>query len=483
MQSLVSALTAGQPRDAVIAALHALRAFAETSDTDTGSAERESAGAIGACEALAAVILDATGTPSGAPPPLHDTVDSTETACTSMPQSSADATQLVALLDAACGAALAVLASSHTNQDRFCAARGCVALVAAMRALPSEVDVQTSTCRALLLLTQSRDAACVNPNRQLAVAAGAFDALAAAMHAHASSALVHEIALDVIRNLVEDSDEFRTAAGAAGVCEALILSMRAHRAHPGVQERACRAIRFFVRGHNANQARFAAASGCDDVYAAHRYHPSAAGVQEWMCLAIFSLVWFPANKLLIAASGGAECIVEAMRLHADSPSVQGAGCNALANMASAGTADIHSAIVRAGGLTALVAAIQGHVSTIGPACWALKELASHSDDLRLQIALHPGVVATILARMLENASGQAAQEGCMILQRLVDVAESRRVIAACGGKRIIASIMSAHSANAQVQESGRQILDGLPAVTGTDAFHVWMPHFPITPQC
>jgi hypothetical protein len=96
-----------------------------------------------------------------------------------------------------------------------------------------------------------------------------------------------------------------------------------------------------------NRDALAAAGGIEAVLAALRAHPGAANVQERGCLALGNLAAsHAANQTAVAAAGGIEAVVAALRAHSGAANVQDYGCYALRLLA--GTPARTAAIKRAG---------------------------------------------------------------------------------------------------------------------------------------
>jgi hypothetical protein len=86
-----------------------------------------------------------------------------------------------------------------------------------------------------------------------------------------------------------------------------------------------------------------------------RAHPKISAVQEAACAALSNLAHYnSSNQVRIAAEGGIERMVEAMKVHPEVGALQEHGCAALADLAS-NTAVGHGKIVAAGGVERVVA--------------------------------------------------------------------------------------------------------------------------------
>jgi len=108
-------------------------------------------------------------------------------------------------------------------------------------------------------------------------------------------------------------------------------------AHPGDVEtvrRCCQQLsqQIAVIG-GANQTAVAAVGGIEAVVAALRAHPSVEAVQRSGCLALSSLVdGHAANQTAVAAVGGIETVLAALRTHPSVEAVQIGGFLALSSL-------------------------------------------------------------------------------------------------------------------------------------------------------
>ena len=99
--------------------------------------------------------------------------------------------------------------------------------------------------------------------------------------------------------------------------------------------------------------------------------------QQNGCGALWELAVNAENRVAIAAAGGVEAVVAAMRAHAADAMVQQNGCGALASLA-ANSAENKVAIAAAGGVEAVKAAMRAHSGDTAVQQWVndtLRELA------------------------------------------------------------------------------------------------------------
>ena len=108
----------------------------------------------------------------------------------------------------------------------------------------------------------------------------------------------------------------------------------------------------------------AAEGGIEAVVGAMKNHPSNAAVQLNGCLALAFIAVDAENKVLVARTGVIEAVVEAMKNHPSNADVQHCGCRALVNICWSST-EICERIVRAGGKDVAMQAQSLHRSHSG----------------------------------------------------------------------------------------------------------------------
>jgi hypothetical protein len=161
-----------------------------------------------------------------------------------------------------------------------------VAVVAALRRhARSHVRVAREGAAALRQLARHSAA-----SGAAARAAGGFHALVAAMRAHPSDAAAVGEGCDALLKLGSHDAETRRAAGGAGAIEVLLDVLRAHAAHEGVSLSACDALSQLLLDCAANANRACAAGGLAPITAALRTHTADRDVQLWSCRALTLLV-------------------------------------------------------------------------------------------------------------------------------------------------------------------------------------------------
>jgi hypothetical protein len=89
-----------------------------------------------------------------------------------------------------------------------------------------------------------------------------------------------------LRKLTNTDERNRTRAGTAGAVEAVAAAMRAHAGSAGVQEEALSALRNLTANHAANKTRAVTAGAVEAVAAAMQAHAGSASVQEAACMVL-----------------------------------------------------------------------------------------------------------------------------------------------------------------------------------------------------
>jgi hypothetical protein len=91
-------------------------------------------------------------------------------------------------------------------------------------------------------------------------------------------------AMSALTNLIHNDAENRTRAGTAGAVEAVAAAMRAHAGSAGVQEAACTALMQLTFKGAENVTRAGTAGVGEAVAAAMRAHAGSADVQNAACM-------------------------------------------------------------------------------------------------------------------------------------------------------------------------------------------------------
>ena len=115
---------------------------------------------------------------------------------------------------------------------------------------------------------------------------------------------------------------------------ALILRlMGSHLSSAEVQEQALSKLGILAMNSAENKEEIAARGGIEAAVNAMKEHPTSVSVQEAGCWALLNLAAHAENRVAIAAKGGIDIVARAMSAHRSSAGVQARGCWALENMA------------------------------------------------------------------------------------------------------------------------------------------------------
>jgi hypothetical protein len=315
---------------------------------------------------------------------------------------------------------------TDSNQDVVGELGGAEIVVASLQAHPYVEAVQGAGCYALANLVESHPA-----NTAAAVAAGGIEAVVAALRAHPGAEVAQVHGCDALSGLMVHHPANQTAAAAAGAVEALVAALQAHPGSQSVQRSGCHALASLVGCHLANQTAAVAAAGIEAVVAAMRAHPGSESVLEGGCDALSELVTngHHANQTAAAAAGAVEALVAALQAHPGSQMVQRSGCEALAYLvcyhptATAAHPANQTAVAAAGGIEAVVAALRAHpgseeVQEMG--CYALRWLV-HGHPVNTATAVAAGAIGLAEAtrgRFEAGALVPAHEEGVHLLGSL-----------------------------------------------------------------
>ena len=116
-----------------------------------------------------------------------------------------------------------------------------------------------------------------------------FQAVVAAMRAHASSAPVQEYGCQALCNMTYNNVDNKIKAGSAGAVECVAAAMRTHAGHAGVQEHGCWALTSMTSVNDDNSVKAGSAGAIECVAAAMRTHAGHAGVQVQAAAALEAL--------------------------------------------------------------------------------------------------------------------------------------------------------------------------------------------------
>jgi hypothetical protein len=399
-------------------------------------------GALGAGAALVEVVREAVGESEGM-------------------ASGSDA--LAPLVATACDA-LGWLVRDHNedeptaNQTTTVAAGGIEVVVAALKAHLGAEAVQNYGCWALKCLVFSGDRAHVVPaNQTAAVAAGGIEVVVAALHAHPDSESVQLHGCLALDNLLFDCPANHTAAVAAGGIEAVVAGLRAHPGSWEMQGDCYQSLIMLVglqRSDNhlkwcdpqANQTKAVAAGIIEAVVAGLQARTgSRQGPGEAFDMLIDMLAQWNthakgqpqgclrttvANQTAVAAAGGIQAVVAALRTHGgeaarhDNDYIN--GCDLLSMLVADHLAN-QTAAAAGGGIEAVVVGLRkwrGREGVEESGCLALGNLViNHAANTA--VAVRAGAIQLAEAACARFAAESATHKETSRLLRVLR--DSRRV--------------------------------------------------------
>ena len=165
--------------------------------------------------------------------------------------------------------------------------------------------------------------------------------------------------------------------------------------------------------------------------------------------------------------------IASMRANPGDAAVQKKGLCQLATAARGSPGVGSRSIVAAGGIEAVVAAMNAHMGVADVqeyGCGALGVIAAMADENQVKVAAAGGIEAVVAAMKAHRGVADVQKEGCLALTFIADAAENQaKVVAAAGGIEVVVAAMNAHRAVANVQESGCSAL----YVIAPDAAAAW----------
>jgi hypothetical protein len=200
--------------------------------------------------------------------------------------------------------------------------------VQVLREHAASAAVQQAGFNTLVRITGADDHEC----SVRVVAAGALDAVLAAMATHRNNALLLAPCCTLLVNLAKTAP----SAVAARAAEAAVAGMRAHAAVPHVQFHGCKALTALAFCFDDVRATAAASGAFEAVVAALVAHEADYQVQDAACGALRNLINDRSLNAVKAASAGAvEALTAALRAHPACAEVQRSGCQAIVNLTAA----------------------------------------------------------------------------------------------------------------------------------------------------
>ena len=351
-----------------------------------------------------------------------------------------------AVLERAC-AALRLLAAPHGNRAACAGAGSVAAVVAALRAHPGHAGLQASACGALRVLAWDAG------TKAAAVDAGAVEAVVTAMRAHPQHAGVAEAACGALKSLAAHSSARVRGAKAADVA---VEVLRTHGSTPGVCSEACGAIANLCVGQPQNGARATQAGAAAAVVAALTRHAELGDVAEAGAAALWALAGCgdPSSRISCVEHGALPALVGAMRTHQASLPLQVVACSAITHFAQ-GLSTGATEVAAAGGVDALLSALRLHGNSAALQESGFDALFTLCDRGGLDVArraLQAGALeackAAITTRFPNHPGVQRAAKA--VLEELTRA----RVNAAMGSDAVSSMDPSLAAVNAQVAGLG-----------------------------
>ena len=178
------------------------------------------------------------------------------------------------------------IAYTQRGADAVTDSGGLAAIVAAMRALPNEEDLQESACSALGSMAASEEA----KMQRAIVDTCAPAAIVAAMRAHSGAEELQANACRALRAIAYCSSCESAVVDAGGI-RAIVAAMLEHSSSPDLLEEACGALANISAADGAGRL-MAEAGSAKTIVAAMMAHPDNAGILSsgQRCLRVPSLL-------------------------------------------------------------------------------------------------------------------------------------------------------------------------------------------------
>jgi hypothetical protein len=261
-----------------------------------------------------------------------------------------------------------IMADAKERVVRAGDARGLAVLIEQMKAHHANAPVQERFC---LWLNNTA----LQGHMASMAAAGAVEAVVAALRAHTAHLAVQEGGLAVLANMAADTD-VRAKLVRVGAVQLAVATARAHSAHTGVQRIAVLLIHNSTLDVDAHKALAGSVGAIEAVVAATQTHRSHEDIQQMGCWTLMDLCMdrgVPSNIHKAGKAGAVEAVIAALNSFPSNERLQDFGCLALAEM----TRDEPSSQQKgdaAGGLDAVLAVMQRYRSNarvLGSAALAL----------------------------------------------------------------------------------------------------------------
>lgn len=227
------------------------------------------------------------------------------------------------------------------------------------------------------------------------------------------SSSVAEEACGALCNIMVDSDTNARAMIDDGGIQAVVRCMGLLVDNPDVQEAGCAALWAISAGPPPHKQCVIQLGGISAVVAAMAAYPEHVAIQVVGCAALRNTASISRNEVEVAAEGGIEVILDALRFHGANASVQEAGLEALA-MVTRTQMPVQRWAFRAGAVEVIEAALQTrfpeHTVVRKAAQKALSRFMKVDDITRLC-----GVATPISAKDLNCYGGPPGVKGGSII--------------------------------------------------------------------
>ena len=193
-------------------------------------------------------------------------------------------------------------------------------------------------------------------SRHTIVAAGAIPALLDAMEHHIETVSVQERGCMTLQNIAAEA-QMRSKIASVGGIAAILSAMKHHPKEGKVQLQGCGALRNMGLDNVQNKSIISSSGGILAIIEAIRHSRSDARVVDQAFRTLRNLAKDGANNR-VAIAGALPIIIDVMKEHLESESVQREVCATLRNLSV--TEDLQLAVAAAGGVSALVSTMQEH---------------------------------------------------------------------------------------------------------------------------
>ena len=337
------------------------------------------------------------------------------------------------------------------------------AVVAALRVHVGVAGVGHFGCRTLA------DLATESPGQVASIAAGAVPAIVAVMGAHQGVVDVIRYGCWALMNIAQGTPG-QNACVDAGAVSAVVAALKAHAGVEEIAHHGCWALNSIALSAPGRDSCLASGA-VPAVVAALTDHVGAAGVAHHGCGALEGFARVDSGMSACVPAGAVPAVVAALRAHAGAADVARFGCRALVNL-SRGEAG-RKACLSSGAVAAVVAALQAHPGVAEIAhhgCWALEGISRADPGMGALVS--SGAVPAVVAALSAHAGvANVAQFGCRALESFARVDSGMSASVSCGAVPAVVGALRAHVGVAEVAQFGCRALVNLSrANAGREAF-------------